>query len=101
MLSNLTAPLRKALTQLETEKHRIDQEMVKIRAALQALQRRGQPTRQENHGSSARHTPKGQMSPAQRQAVSRAMKKYWAKRKAAEAKSKARESQKPTAKATL
>ncbi len=92
MLPNLTAPLRKALSQLETEKQRIDREMVNIRAALQALQRRGQPARQGNHGSSARGTAKGQMSTAQRQAVSRAMKKYWAKRKA-------KESQRPTAKA--
>ncbi len=103
MLPNLTAPLRKALSQLEAEKQRIDQEMVNIRAALQALGDKGQPT-QGNHrrapGPSPQRAVKRRVSVAARKAVSEAMKKYWAKRKAAEAKSKAKELQKLTAKAT-
>ncbi len=41
MLPNLIAPLRKALRQLEGEKQRIDREIVKVRAAMQALGNKG------------------------------------------------------------
>ncbi len=99
MLPNLTAPLRKALSQLEALKQQIDQQMIAVRAALHALGDKRQENHQGRHSLSVGGRPQRQSSRAQRAAVSRAMKKYWAKRKAAEAKSKARESQKLTAKA--
>ena len=80
MLPNLTAPLRKALRQLEAEQQRIDREMAAVRAALEALGDRGRrtpapPTR-------AKVPRRRRMSAAARRAVSQRMKAYWAKRRA-------------------
>lgn len=91
MFPKLTAPLRKALRQLEVENQRIDREIVAVRAALEALgdKGRGAPA------SPARaKTRRYGMSAAARRAVSQRMKAYWAKRRAASAKSKARGTQK-------
>ncbi len=69
--------------------------MITVRAALHVLGEKGQENHQERHNFSVRSIPKRQTTTAKREAVSRAMKKYWAKRKAAEAKG----SQKVSAKA--
>lgn len=68
---NVTAILRTALRRLETERDRVDRQMGPLRAALDSnvppkVSRRRRP-----------------MSVAARRAVSRRMKAYWAKRKAA------------------
>ncbi len=91
MVPNLTAPLRKALRQLEAEKQRIDRKISALQAALEAL------------GSTARRLPasltrakagRRAMSVAARRAVSLRMKAYWAKRKAASGKTKTKGTQK-------
>jgi len=91
MLPKVMAPLRKALGQLEAEKQRIDREIAAVRAALAALG----DTRRGMAPSPPRAKPKrGRMSTAARRAVSQRMKAYWAKRRAAAAKGKARGTQK-------
>jgi hypothetical protein len=92
MIPNLTAPLRKALRQLETEKQRIDREIAAVRAALDALGDTGRGTPASS--ARAKVTRRRRMSAAARRAVSQGMKAYWAKRKAASAKGKARGTQK-------
>lgn len=85
MVLHLTAPLRKALRQLEVEKQRIDGQIAAVRAALEALGDTGRGT------APSRAKPKrSRMSVAARRAVSQRMKAYWAKRKAALAKGKAK-----------
>jgi hypothetical protein len=91
MLPKLTAPLRKALGQLETEKQRIDREIAAVRAALEALGDRGRGTPASSARAKARRR---RMSAPARRAVSQRMKAYWAKRRAASAKGKARGTQK-------
>ena len=87
MVSKLTASLRKALRQLETEKRRIDCEITAVRAALEALGDKGRGT----PASSTRAKARGRrMSAAARRAVSQRMKAYWAKRKAASVPGKAK-----------
>lgn len=87
MVLNVTASLRKALRQLEAEKQRIDGRIAAVRAALAALG----DTRRGTAPSPPRAKPKrGRMSVAARRAVSQRMKAYWAKRKAALAKGKAK-----------
>ena len=90
MVTSLTAPLSKALRQLEAEKQRIDHQISTIRAALKVLgdTSRGTPA------SSTRARGRRRMSVVARRAVSQRMKTYWAKRRAASAKSKARATQK-------
>lgn len=77
---DVSGTLRQALSKLETEKGRIDNQIVAIRQALRAT----------GAGSSTRsavrtNTPKRgrkRMSPAQRKAVGARMKAYWRKRRA-------------------
>lgn len=91
MVPKLTAPLRKALRQLEAEKRRIDREITAVRAALEALGDKGRGT----PPSSPRAKPRRRrMSATARRALSQRMKAYWAKRKAASAKGKAKGAQK-------
>ncbi|MGD0266502.1 MAG: hypothetical protein ABSD47_16340 [Candidatus Methylomirabilota bacterium] len=79
MLPKVTAPLRKALRQLEAEKQRIDREIAAVRAALDALRDTGRGTPASSARAKARRRG---MSTAARRAVSQGMKAYWAKRKA-------------------
>jgi hypothetical protein len=79
MLPKVTAPLRKALGQLETEKQRIDCEIAAVRAALKALGDTGQGTPASSARAKARRR---RMSAAARRVISQRMKAYWAKRKA-------------------
>jgi predicted nucleic acid-binding Zn-ribbon protein len=92
MVPNLTVPLRKALRKLEAEKHRIDREIVAVRAALEALGDKDRRSFATPHRAKARRRG---MSAAARRAVSQRMKAYWAKRRATSAKNKARGTQKP------
>ncbi len=87
MVPKLTAPLRKALRQLEAEKQRIDREIAAVRAALEALGDKGRGIAASSTHAKARGR---RMSAAARRAVSQRMKASWAKRKAAFAKGKAK-----------
>ena len=69
---NVTAILRTALRRLETERDRVDRQMGALRVALDSPSAPPKVSR--------RRRP---MSGAARRAVSRRMKAYWAKRKAA------------------
>ncbi len=90
MVPNLRTPLRKALRQLEAEQQRIDLEITAVRAALRALGDTGRGTLASSAPGKARQR---RMSLAARRAVSQRMKAYWAKRRAASAKGKARGTQ--------
>ena len=91
MLPKVTAPLRKALGQLETEKQRIDREIAAVRAALKAFGDTGRGAPASTARASARHR---RMSAAARRAVSQRMKAYWAKRRATSAKSRVKQTRK-------
>ena len=71
MVPKLTAPLRKALQQLESEKERIDHQIIAVRSAIVAL------------GGTRPKGKQPRMSAAARRAIGKRMKAYWARRKAA------------------
>ncbi len=73
MVQNLTAPLRKALGQLEAEKQRIDREIAAVRAALDALGDMGRGTPASSTRAKARWR---RMSTAARRVISQRMKAY-------------------------
>jgi hypothetical protein len=88
MLLSVTATLRKALQQLEGERHRLDRQIAAIRAVLEDSGDRGRRA-----SPSPRPRPQAtrpRMSVAARKAVSQRMKAYWAKRRAATAKAPAK-----------
>jgi Flp pilus assembly protein CpaB len=66
--------LRSALGQLEVEKARIERQMASLRLALRGA---------GASGAGGRRRQRSTMSPAARRAVSKRMKAYWAKRRAA------------------
>lgn len=90
MPSDVTVELRAALTKLIAEKRRIERQTVAIQEALRAVngttggQRSSRPRAATRGAKRARR----RMSPAERKAVGRRMKAYWAKRKADAAKGK-------------
>jgi len=87
MRPNVRVALRKAVRQLEVEKYRIEREITAVQAALQALGDTGRGT----PASPTRAKPRRRrMSAAARRVISQRMKAYWAKRKAAAGKGKAR-----------
>jgi hypothetical protein len=90
MIPKLIAPLRKALRQLEGEKQRIEHEITAVRVALKALGDKGRGT---TASSTRPRATRRRMSAAARRAVSHRMKAYWAKRRAATAKGKAKGTQ--------
>jgi hypothetical protein len=69
---DVTALLRTALRRLETERDRVDRQMAALKTALDGVNVASKASRQ-----------RGPMSEAARRALSRRMKAYWAKRKAA------------------
>jgi hypothetical protein len=78
---NVTATLRKALRQLETERQRLDRQIASIRAVLEA----SSPSRPRRRRAapSAPAKKRRPMSAKARKALSQRMKAYWAKRKMA------------------
>lgn len=90
MTPSVTAPLHKALRQLEAEKQQIDRQITAVRAALKALGDTGRGTLASSPRAKARRRG---MSATRRRAVSRRMKAYWAKRKATMAKGKEKKAQ--------
>jgi len=90
MRINLTSSLTKALGQLEVEKQRIDGQIAAVQAALRTLGDEGQQRRPTTRAKGKRH----RMTNAERKAVSRRMRAYWAKRRATSAKSNVKERRK-------
>jgi hypothetical protein len=72
MPTDVTAILKAALRQLESERDRVDRQMGALKAALDGADAPRKSSR-----------PRGPLSEAARRAISRRMKAYWAKRKAA------------------
>ncbi len=79
MISQLAAPLRKALRRLEAEKQRIERQIAMLQTVLTEL---GTGTVRRRPRSPARPKARRRMSAAARRAISRRMKASWAKRKA-------------------
>ena len=73
MVDNVRSTIRKALTRLNAEKARIDQQIYALKTALSGLGRRPQGT-----GAWRRR----RLSAAARKAIAKRMKAYWAKRRA-------------------
>jgi hypothetical protein len=80
MPDDVTRALHKALTELESERQRLDQKITAVRAVLDSGFD-GQTTTRARRGRRRRPT----MSAAARRAVSERMKKYWAARRAEKA----------------
>ena len=81
-LANISSILRKALSELKTQRGQLDRQITAVESALAGLGRRAS----RGAATVAKHSrkrPKRAMSAAQRKAVSERMKKYWAKQRAA------------------
>jgi hypothetical protein len=85
MQVNVTSVLRKALNQLESQKARLDRQIIALHAALDG----DAPQIAETDGTPPPSPRKRHMSTAARRAVGRRMKAYWAKRRQASTKAKA------------
>jgi hypothetical protein len=85
---NVMATLRRALRQLEAQRARIDHQIAGVQGALDGLA--GRASRRHSVRSTARVRRRRRMSAAARRAASQRMKAYWAKRKAAGARGKAK-----------
>ncbi len=80
MAINVTTTLRRALDQLQVEKAKVDRQI----AALQSVLTSGSTQGRRKRGRPAgRKSARKGMNAARRRAVSRRMKAYWAKRRAA------------------
>lgn len=79
MATKVTATLQQALRELQAERQLVERRIIAIQAVLSGGRNSGRPAR-----PSRRQT----WNAAARTAVSRRMKAYWAKRRAAEAKGK-------------
>jgi hypothetical protein len=86
MSADVTGELRAALAKLTAEKRRIEHQTAALQEALRAV---NGSTGQRARGLT-RRTKRGRrrMTTAERKAVARRMKAYWAKRRAAGAKTK-------------
>ena len=82
MANDITAPLRRALGGLTSQRERLDRQISAIETAISAL----------GGSSQAAGVRRGRrtMSAAARRAIGRRMKAYWAKRKADSARGKAK-----------
>lgn len=79
MSNRVVATLRRALTQLQDERHRIDRQLTAVQAALTAVA--GPIARRQARGNPSPR--RRRMSAAARKAISKRMKAYWAKRRTA------------------
>src|SRR5437899_10138041 len=81
---DVTSTLREALAKLTAEKRRIERQVAAIQEALRTVNGVNDGRRSSGAGVVTRGAKRGRrrMSPAERQAVARRMKAYWAKRKA-------------------
>ena len=87
MRLTLTSSLKKALHQLEVEKQNVDAQIAAVHAALKTLGSKGAQRLATTRAKRKRY----RMSTAQRKAVSRRMKEYWAKRRSKSAKTHVKE----------
>ncbi len=87
MPTDITTTLRKALTELENDRRRIDQQVAAIKSALTVFS--GRPPQDGRRAAKPRKAAKWSMSAAARRAASQRMRAYWAKR-GAEAKKQKR-----------
>ena len=78
---DIRLPLRQALKQLQSERSRIDHQISTLTDALSKIGR-GAPGRVATVGKRAKRV-RPKMSAAQKRAVSKRMKAYWAKKRAA------------------
>ena len=78
---DIRLPLRQALKQLQSERSRIDHQISALTDALSKIGR-GAPGRAATVGKRAKRV-RPKMSAAQKRAVSKRMKAYWAKKRAA------------------
>ena len=79
---DVTRPLRQALSQLESERDRLDTQISRLRAALDGSGGGGR-------GAGAGRRRRRRMSSEARRAVSQRMKAYWAARRAKKTRGKA------------
>jgi hypothetical protein len=86
-MADVNATLRGALAELEADRRRIERQIAALRTALgeNGGGRRGRPPAGKRKTTTKRRKRRG-MSAAQRKIVSKRMKAYWAKRRAAKAK---------------
>lgn len=92
MAIDVTKTLRKALAELQTEREKISQQIAAIQKVLAAGGSRRRPAARRQVASRGKRA-RNSMNAAARKAVSRRMKAYWAKRRAASAKGKAKAAQ--------
>jgi len=87
---DVTSNLRQALAKLTAEKRRIERQSAAIQEALRAVNGTGGERRSSGARVAKRGARRGRqrMSPAERKAVARRMKAYWAKRRAGASKAK-------------
>ncbi len=80
---DVTSTLREALAKLTAEKRRIERQAAAIQEALRAVNGANKGQRSSSARVMTRGAKRGRrrMSPAERKAVARRMKAYWAKRK--------------------
>jgi hypothetical protein len=76
MAMDISKTLRRSLTELRSERTRLDQQISAIETALGALGGRGR-------AASGKPRQRRPMNPAARKALSQRMRAYWAKRRAA------------------
>ena len=87
---DVTSTLREALSKLAAETRRIERQAAAIQEALRAANGTGGGRRSSSAGAVTRGAKRGRrrMSPAERKAVARRMKAYWAKRRGGTSKGK-------------
>lgn len=83
MAVDVKATLRKALEQLQQQREKIDEQIAGVESLLGP---RGRGGRRRVAGRKPGARKRRRLSAAQRRAVSKRMKAYWAKRKAAKSK---------------
>jgi hypothetical protein len=88
MPADVTTVLRKALNQLESQKSRLDRQIAALHAALDG----DAPATGRTNNTPTHSRRRRRMTPAARRAVGLRMKTYWAKRRQAATKVKARTS---------
>jgi len=88
---DITSTLREALSKLAAEKRRIERQAAAIQEALRAVNGTGGARRSSSAEAmtrGAKRSRRRRMSPAERKAVGRRMKAYWAKRRGGTSKGK-------------
>jgi len=87
---DVTSNLRQALAKLTAEQRRIERQTAAVQEALRAVNGAGGGQRSSGARVATRGAKRGRrrMSPAERKAVARRMKAYWAKRRGGKGKTR-------------